>query len=338
MSEVPEPEDSLRMVQMLRGFQIAQALYVAARLDVATELLGGPRTVDELATATGAHPDALRRLVRTLAPLGVFRTSADHTVAVTSFGTTLASNVPGSVHAAARYLMETQYAPFGELLHTLRTNEPTTTHLYGKHFFDWIADQPELIALQNTAMASISTGWRAPMLREYRLPAGATVVDIGGADGSMLARLLHDEPDRHGIVFDRPEVVTAAKTVVADQGMEDRVEVVGGDFFESVPTADIYLMSMILHNWDDASCTRIIRTIAAAAPVGARLIVIECLVPPGDEPHFSKMTDLTMLAMTTGRERTTAEYTGILASEGFRTDRVLETATPLSVIESTLQG
>jgi hypothetical protein len=338
MNEVPEPEDSLRMVQMLCGFQTAQALYVVARLDVATELLDGPRNVDELAAATGAHPDALRRLVRILAPLGVFRTSADHTVAITSFGATLASNVPGSVRDIARYMMETHYAPFGELLHTLQTNEPAATHLYGKHFFDWIADQPELVALQNTAMANEFGGWRASALREYRLPAGATVVDIGGADGSMLAWLLHDEPDRQGIVFDRPEVVAAAKTVLADQGMEDRVTVVGGDFFESVPKADIYLMCRVLHDWDDASCTQIIRTVAAAAPAGARLIVIECVVPPGDEPHFSKMGDLTMLVITTGRERTAAEYSDILASGGFRTNRVLETETPLSVIESTLES
>jgi predicted transcriptional regulator len=326
----------LQMTQMLAGFQVSQALYVVAKLDVATILRNGPQTIEQLAAVTNANADALGRIIRFLATLGIFRTNGDQ-VEITELGETLAEDRPDSVRYSALYWMETHYAPFGDLLHTARTGETAATRYYGASFFDWISTDAERLEIQNRAFAHVTKGLRAGMFDGYRLPEGAVVADIGGADGSMLTQLLADEPDRQGIVFDRPEIVVAAQETLAEHGMTERVQSVAGDFFESVPAADVYVLSYILHDWDDESCRRILRTIADAAAPGAHVVLVELMLPPGDEPHLAKVIDLTMLAMVNGRERTAEEYETLLASAGFTLDRIVSSPTPFSFVEATLR-
>jgi hypothetical protein len=329
--ELPAP---VQMIGLLAGFQLSQALYVVAKLDLATALADGPRTIDELAAATGAMADPIRRLTRGLAPLGIFRTR-EETVEITSLGAALAEGHPGSVRDLALYWMETHYAPFGDLLHTAMTGEPAATHHYREPFFDWISRSPDLVELQNHAMGNVTRGLRAGMFDDYSLPPGNVVADIGGADGSMICELLAHDPDRRGIVFDLPEVVPAARKTLADSGLPDRVDAVAGNFFESVPAADVYILSYILHDWDDESSLRILRTVGNAAAPGARIVLVESVIPPGDAPHLAKSIDLTMLAMMTGRERTGTEYESLLDSVGFTLDRIVPTSTPYSFIEAT---
>jgi hypothetical protein len=185
-------------------------------------------------------------------------------------------------------------------------------------------------------MAEVTSGLRAGMFEGYQLPSGQVVADIGGADGSVLIELLRRHPGRRGIVFDRPAIVPAADASIARAGLGDRVTVVSGDFFDAVPAADVYVLGYILHDWDDDAATRILRTIATAGRPGARLLVVEGIVPPGDVPHLTKMIDLTMLGVVTGRERTEQEYRDVLAGAGFAVERVVETATPFSIIEATV--
>jgi len=326
----------MQMVQMLGAFQTSQALYVVAKLGVCSALVDGPRTIDDLASATGANADALARIIRTLAPLGLFRTD-DSEVGATALGLTLAEGHPGSVRDIALFWMETHYAPFGELLHTAMTGESAATHYYGRPFLDWSASSPATAALLTRAMANITNNLRAEMFDGYSLPEGSVVADIGGADGSMICELLAHQPDRRGIVFDRPEIVPAARDLLADRGLADRVEIQSGDFFQSVPTADVYILSYILHDWDDESCRRILRTIKHAAVPGARLVLVESVITPGDAPHLAKAVDLTMLAMVTGRERTAAEYERLLAAAGCTIDRIVPSPTPFSFIEATVR-
>ena len=333
----PTPDDALEMAQLLLGFATSQALYTVARLGVAELLLDGPRSIEDLAEATGADADALGRVIRTLTPLGIFYTESDRKIAITRLGATLAPNVPGSAHASSRFFMETHYQPFGELLHTVQTGEPAAEKQLGMKFENWIPQHPARVALQTAAMASVSEGWRGPFLETYELPPGDVVADLGGADGSMLARLLQKAPDRRGIVFDLPEVIVTATRTLADYGVDDRVIPRGGSFFARVPTADVYIMSMVLHDWDDESCTRILANIAQAGADGARLVIIEHIMPDGDEPNMSKLADLIMLCMTGGKERTTTEYADLLGSAGFSIDAVRETGTPFSAIEATLR-
>jgi hypothetical protein len=328
---------AMQMIQLLGGFQLAQALYVVAKLDIATQLDDGPKTVADLAASSGAQPEPLGRLIRTLAPIGVFRHLPDGKVETTPLGATLSAHRADSVRAPALFWMETHYLPFSDLLHNVRTGETAATHYFGEPFFDWLVKDAERAELLSSAMANVTGSLRDGMLEGYRLPAGAVVADIGGASGSVLVRLLENEPDRRGIVFDMPEVVPDAQRYVEQQGLTDRVDVVAGDFFESVPPADVYVLSYILHDWDDDSCRRILGSIKTAAKPGARLVVVEGVVPAGDEPHFTKSMDLVMLAMHGGKERNADEFEQLLSSAGFALDRVVPTPTPFSLIEATLR-
>jgi hypothetical protein len=175
------------------------------------------------------------------------------------------------------------------------------------------------------------------MFDGYQLPGGTLVADIGGADGAMMAQFLRNDPGRRGIVFDLPEVVAGAAATIADHQLQGRVQAIGGDFFNSVPAADVYVLSYVLHDWDDESCRCILGNIAKAADRGARLVVVEAIMPTGDEPHPARVIDLTMLAMHPGRERTEDEFRVLLDSAGFTMDRIVPSATPYSFIEATLR-
>jgi SAM-dependent methyltransferase len=330
----------IQMVQLLAGFQISQALYVVAKLDLATILRDGPRPADELAAAVGADAGSVRRLLRSLASLGVFAEAAPGVYELTPLGETLASGHPGSVRELALMWMETHYDAFGRLLDGVRDGEPAASLHYGEPFFDWLSSDEQQVRRFTGAMANLTDGIKAHAVDGYRLPPGELVADIGGADGTVLTTLLEADPDtsRRGIVFDRPAVTPAAEQRLARLGLDDRVAVVAGDFFASVPAADVYLLAMVLHDWDDESAARLLRSLATAARPGARLVALELVVPPGAAPHMSKLIDLTMLGMLTGRERTAEEHEELLRAGGFTLDRIAATATPFSILEATRAG
>jgi O-methyltransferase domain/Dimerisation domain len=334
-AQAPPP---VQMVQMLAGFQVSQALYVAAKLDLGKVLRAGPRSPAELAAETGADAGSLRRIMRTLASVGLYAEVEPEVYATTALGDTLASGAPGSVRDLAITWMETHYAPFARLLDGVRSGECAATLHYGRPFFQWLSGDGEQMARFTGAMADLTNGIKVHALDGYRLPDGELTCDVGGADGSVLAAILVADPDttRRGIVFDLPGVVPAAHERLAAMGLAERVSTVGGDFFEAVPTADIYLLSMVLHDWDDVQARRLLSSIAASARPGARVVALELMLPEGGEPHMAKMIDLTMLGMLTGRERTMLEHADLLHSAGFRVDSVRDTATPMTIIEATL--
>jgi hypothetical protein len=332
---LPAPSANMLMLQMLSGFQISQALYTVAKLDIAGILARGPRTVDEIAAEAGADADALGRIIRFLATIGLYRTSGDQ-VEVTELGATLAKG-RDSAYSAAIYWMETYYGPFSRLLDTARTGATASDAYYGKTFFDWIHDDPRRVEVQNQAFTWISGELRKGMYDGYWLPAGTFVADIGGADGSLLMRLLAAEPHRQGIVFDRPEVIRETEKSLARQVLANRVPCVPGDFFESVPAADVYILSGILHDLNDDDCLRVLASIAAAARPGARLVIVEAIIPDGDEPHPAKIIDMTMLAMNYGRGRTADQYERLLGAAGFTLDCIVPGPSMFSFTEATLR-
>jgi hypothetical protein len=235
--------------------------------------------------------------------------------------------------------METHYAPFGGLLETARTGVPAATRYYGRPFFAWLSEDSDQVARFTGAMAGLTAGIKAGAVAGYTVPGGPVIADLGAADGALLQEVLAADPDpgRRGIVFDLPHVVPAARARLAGSPLAGRVEVVAGDFFRAVPAADAYLLSMILHDWDDAGCAALLGSVAAAARPGARLVSLELVVPPGDAPHLATMIDLTMLGMLTGRERTAEELDELLGRAGFRLDRIVPTPTPMSIVEATLR-
>lgn len=329
---------SASMIQLLTGFQVSQAVYVVAKLGVATILeQEGPKTVVELARRTRSDSEAMGRLVRTLAPLSVFSTDGDY-VGITPVGATLSETHPQSLHGLARMLMETHYLPFSELTHSVRAGEPGANEYFGQPFFKWLSQEGEREALFSRAMADLTSSLRSGLFEGYQLPPGRIVADIGGADGSLLIDLLlgDGDPERRGIVFDRPTTISNAESSIAASGLAHRIERIGGDFFTAVPTADVYILGYILHDWNDQECECILASIAAAANRGARVLIVEGVVPPGDGPHLAKTIDLTMLGMLTGKERSEREYRDLLASAGFTLDRVATTPTSYSILEATL--
>jgi hypothetical protein len=322
------------MVQLLAGFQVAQALYAAAKLGVADHLRGGPRDAAALAAEVGADPMALHRVMRALASIGVFAETADG-FGLNPLGETLTQDSPASMRDLAIMWMETHYAPFGQLLDTVRTGRCAATEFYGEPFFSWLSGQPEQIARFSRAMGNLTDGIKTGAISGHDFTGAGRIVDVGGADGTVLARVLSGAPAATGVVLDLPHVVAEAQPRLARFGLGDRLTMAAGDFFTAVPAgADTYLLSMILHDWSDADALRLLASIRSAAPAGARLLAFELVVPEGGAPHMGKMIDLTMLGMLTGRERTEAEYRRLLEEAGFKFEGITAGPTPVSVVSA----
>ena len=325
------------MVLLLGGFRISQALYAAAALGVADQLVAGPVPAEVLAERADAHAPSLYRLLRTLASVGVFTEPEPGVFALTPLGQTLTSGQPGSMRDVIIMFMETHYAPFGELIHTIRTGQPAAERYYGEPFFTWLSHHPDQASRFTGAMANLTGGFKTAAIASLPLDGTRTIVDIGGADGSVLAAILAAHPQMRGVLFDLPHVITAAPQTLASHGVADRAESVGGDFFESVPAGgEVYLLSLVLHDWPDRQAARILANIAAAGR-GARLLVLDFVVPPGNAPHMSKISDLNMLAMMGGKERTAPEWHELLERTGFTSIEIRQTGTPFSVIQATAQ-
>ena len=327
------PPPPVQMMQMLAGFQISQALYVAAKLGIADRLLNGPRSVPDIADAIGADPSALGRLLRTLASLGVFTESEPGVFGVTPLGRTLASEEPGSVREMALMWMETHYDPFSRLIDTVKSGATAADLHYGEPFFDWISKYPDQVSQFTKAMANLTTGIKAGAVTAYDFNGAGTIVDIGAADGALLAQILAGAPSATGVAFDLPHVIADAGPAIKGHGLDDRLRAESGNFFEAVPAgADTYLLSLVIHDWDDERAGKILENIRKAAKPGATILALEPVMPAGDEPHMSKMLDLTMLAMTGGLERTEDEHRQLFERAGLTFQRIIPTPTPVSFV------
>jgi hypothetical protein len=217
----------------------------------------------------------------------------------------------------------------------VQTGQPAVDSLRGKPMFDFLLDDPEFAAIFNDGMTSVSDMEIPPLLAVYDFTGGGTIVDVGGGHGRLLAAILQKWPQAHGILFDAESVVEGAPAVLDAAGVADRCTAVGGSFFESVPSrGDAYVLKHIVHEWDDSTVLAILRNVRAAMSRGAKLLVIESVVPDDNREHVSKMIDLEMLVVATGRERTAAEYAELLRTAGFRFTRVIPTVGPASIVES----
>jgi SAM-dependent methyltransferase len=319
---VNEPPPPAQIWNLFRGFMATQALSVAVALGVADELAGGGMSVGELAVRTGADADSLRRFLRALASDGVFAETAAGVFQNTPASELLRRDDPSGWGDLAAQAGLSWYAAFGEALHAARTGEATFAGVFGEDWWAWLASRPDAAESFNRAMAG---GARA---RVERLDAvawrdGETVVDVGGGNGTLLIELLRRRPFLRGVVFDLAEVASEAEARVAEAGLADRCDVVAGSFFDGVPEgADAYMLAVVLHDWDDDAAGRILRNVRAAAPDQARLLILDGLISPGNEPNGLKWLDLLMLVINRGRERTAEEWQTLLERAGFRIERI----------------
>jgi SAM-dependent methyltransferase len=324
------------MIQLTSGHVIAQALYVVSELGIADLLATGSRSGAELAQSVGAHAPSLYRVLRTLASLGVFVEREEQSFALTPLGETLRSDVPGSVRAWALVNCGLSWRAYGELLHSVQTGEPGFDRAYGMSVFEYTARHPEAMAIFGKMMIDFHGPEVAAVAAGYRLPGAKCLVDVGGGSGNLLAAMLEANPHLRGTVFERPPVAEAAIQWLHAAGLSDRCDVLEGDFFESVPTGgDVYVLSHVIHDWDEARCLTLLRNCRRAMGSGGRLLIVETILPGPNEPSSARLLDLIMLANTPrGQERTLDEYRDLLGKAEFGLTRVVPTTARVSVIEA----
>jgi len=328
--------------QLLRGSLVTQLLHVAATLGLADLLRVGPKSSHELAAAIRADPEALYRVLRALSGLGIFAETMPGTFGLTPLAEPLRSDVPGSLlGSAVLYGTPWWWQACGELLHSVKTGQPAFDHVHGQALFAYLDSASEAAAVFNDHQTSMTQQDASAVVAAYDFTEYRRVVDLGGGHGALAAAILKAGAQTTVVLFDQPTVVAGAPDRLRAQGVTDRWTCVAGDFFESVPVGgDAYVVKDIIHDWDDERATTILhncRVAMAHSPaLKARLLVIEKVIPPGNAPFVGKMTDITMLLVTGGRERTAEEYQALLAKAGFTVKRVIPTRSPASVIEAGL--
>jgi SAM-dependent methyltransferase len=324
---------------MMVGYEAAQVIYVAAKLGIADLLGDGARSTRELAESTGAHEGALYRLLRALASLGVLADDGGGRFGLTDRGRYLRSSTPGSLRRAALLSGERSYRAWGGLLHSVESGGTAFEHVFGMRTFEYMAQNPELARIYNDAMAASAEERAAGVVGTYDFSAVGTVADVGGGNGTLLAAILGAHPTMKGIILERTALGPAIHERLEAAGVAGRCRVVAGDFFQAVPAgADVYLLSHIIHNWDDDRSAAILRNCrAAVAPAGVLLLVEQVLprrVDASTTAQRALMADIHMMVITGGQERTETEYGTLLASAGFRLRRVIGMPGGESVIEA----
>jgi hypothetical protein len=323
------------LMRLINGFQISQAIHVAAVLGIADRLKDGPRSAEELAAATGTHARSLYRLLRALAAVGVLHENADARFASTPMGDCLRSDAAASVASWAAFIGRPYFwQAWGHLLHSVRTGENAFRHLQGMDVWTYRAEHPEDGIAFDRAMTSLTRGVVEAVVGSYDFGPFPCVVDVGGGQGALLAAILGAHRGMRGILFDLPPVVAKAGDLLRQAGVADRCEIVSGSFFERVPEGgDAYLLKAILHDWEDDAALAILRICRRAMRPGRRLLVLERLIGSPNEQPETKFSDLNMMVMPGGQERTREEFAALFAAAGFRLVAVTPTGTRMSVIE-----
>jgi hypothetical protein len=323
------------LLRMIRGFQVSQMIYVAAKLGIADLLIDGAKSIDEIASATRTHAPSLHRLLRALASQGIFAEDEQGRFGLTPMAEPLRSDAPDSLRAVTLYTCDPSFQDvWGELLHSVQTGETGFQHLYGMGAWAFRQQHPELNAYFNAYMTSLTTIDCAGIAEDYDFSGIDTIVDVGGGQGALIAAILKTNPTMQGIVFDQPHVVAGAEHLLAAAGVLDRTEIVGGDFFGEIPTGkDCYILKSIIHDWDDDDSIAILKNCRQAIHPDGKVLLFESVIPTGNQPHPGKQSDINMLVAPGGQERTEDEYRLLLEKAGFRLTRIVPLQSGKSLVE-----
>jgi hypothetical protein len=324
------------MLQIISGFWVSRAVFVIAKLGIPDLLKSGPKTAEELASATDTHAPSLFRVLRALVSVGVLQSSDDNSVRNTPLSETLITDAPGSLRwFTVSELGQEHYPAWGNLMHSVKTGEIAFDNFYGADVWTYFKDNPEDAAVFNNSMSGMTAAVNDTIRSLYDFTKFNTVVDVGGGHGGLITEILRSSPNAKGILFDAAQVIPGAAERLASAGLSDRCETVGGDFFKAVPAGgDAYVMKWIIHDWSDELALQILRNCRSQMGPDARLIIVDCVVPETNEPHFSKFIDLNMLVMTGGKERTAKEFEQLLNDAGFQLLQVIPTDQPTCIIEA----
>ncbi len=323
--------------QAALGYIVSASLNVALELGIADLLTDGPRSVAHLATAAGVRADGLYRVLRALASAGIFEERENRTFALNTPASMLRKG-PASLHDLGLWMTDPfHFRVYAETLHSVKTGRPAAEKVTGMPVFEYFAREPKLSAVFNNAMTSWSGPTVAAALKAYDFTGIHTLVDVAGGHGFVLTSILRQYPAMKGILFDLEHVIAGAGPLLAASGVADRVETASGDFFQAVPAGgDAYIMKNIIHDWDDDRALPILVNIRKTfeGRRDGRVILLEAVIPPGNQPDFGKLVDIEMLLMPGGRERTAEEFASLFERAGFELARIVPTESPLSVIEA----
>jgi hypothetical protein len=332
----PEIPADAFLMQVAFSPLLTQALYVAAKLGIADLLAEKPQPISQLSMATKTHERALYRVLRSLASIGVFQEIEAKVFGLTPYAEALRTEAPGSVRNGIIFMGEAwHWNVWGQLLQSVKTGKPSWAEVHGAEVFDYFAGQPTESEIFNRAMTDMSVSTAPAVIETYDFSEFTTLVDIAGGHGYLLAQILKANPQLSGVLFDVPSVIAGASALLEQEGVSERIETVAGDFFKGVPAnADAYIMKHIIHDWDDEQAIAILRNIRQAVQQNGKALLVETVVPDGNEAHYSKLLDLEMLVSPGGVERTAEEYRELFAAAGFRLTRIVPTASPYSIIEA----
>ncbi|MDZ8084271.1 MAG: methyltransferase [Nostoc sp. DedQUE12b] len=318
-------QSPLDMEEWIHAYQVSRCIYVIAKLGIADLLKDGSQHCDALAAATNTHSDTLYRVLRFLAGIGIFAETQPRCFKLTPLADCLQSNVPGSVRSTAILRGEEYYhKPWENLMYSVQTGESAFQHLYSMDLFEYLEKNSVARELFHDH-AFMSKEVSAPYVEAYDFSLIGKLVDIGGGTGQLLAAILKANPTMTGVLFDLPKVIDQAKNLCELASVNHRCQLIGGSFFEAIPEGgDAYLLREVVHLWDDERAISILKRCYQAMREQGRLLLIEKVIPPGNEYSFSKLVDIHMLVMCSGgRERTEGEFQNLFESAGFKLTKII---------------
>lgn len=323
----------VELMKYIIGKWFSKPIHAAAELGIADLLSSGPMSIDELAEKCCAHTPSLYRMMRALASVGIFRETEQRQFELTPMAELLRSNAMRPI--ARMFNAEWNDEAWMHFLDGVRTGETPFLAAHGQPLFEWLEEHPDEAKVLMEANAVKAVTSHRAIVDAYDFSGIRTLVDVGGGNGSLMVEILSVFPEMRGIVADVSAMIGKASELIQSRGLTDRCTAVECNFFESVPGGgDAYLLSNILHDWDDGQCRRILKACSDAQTQDDKLLVVESVVPPGNEPSVAKLLDLEMFVITGGMERTEAEYRSLLESSGYELYKVIPTKESISIIEA----
>jgi hypothetical protein len=332
-NQLPAP---VQMLQIITNFWTTRAVYVFAKLGIADLLKSGTKSTQELAESTGMHAPSLYRLLRALASAGIVQTENEGRFGLTPLSELLVTGAPGSMRwTVISELGQEHYPAWGNVMHSVKTGEIAFDNHFGMDIWKYFQQNPEDAAVFNDSMSAMTAVVNEKITSLYDFSRFNKIVDVGGGHGGLITSILKANPQAFGVLFDAEQVISGARPKLEAAGIADRCATIAGNFFQSVPAGgEAYIMKWIIHDWDDEKAARILKNIRSQIPQNGRVIIVDCVVPEGDDPDFSKFFDLNMMVMTGGKERTAKEFDQLLSAAGFRFLRVIPTDLPTSIVEA----
>jgi len=333
--EAVQPSPVMLLRELMSGMRVTQLIYVAAKLGIADLLKDGSKSIDELASRVGAHPRALYRVLRALASIGIFAEVGDRQFELTALAEPLQDRVPGSVRASA--IMdgdELHWKPWGDLLNCVKTGDTPFHRVFGMSYYEYLKGNAEVGSTFNKHMSARTEQSANVVIEAYDFSGVNRVIDLGGGRGALIAAILKRYLQVQGVLTDLPAVANEAKAFIKSEGLDDRCEIIGGDYFESIPSGgDIYILKSVIEDQQDDGAVDLLKNCRRAMGNHARLLIVDSIMPPHGSPSPANVFDVHMMVMAGGLLRTEEGFGALFEKAGFKVNRVLPTKSELSIIE-----